>query len=84
MFFMVLLMILQDEDMEYTIVRGNKHEHFEIAKDHGIWALHFRSRLKKPGEFRVVIHGRPRNGITAENEIWEKPLTFRIHLIVTE
>lgn len=84
MFFMVLLMILQDEDMEYTIVRGNKHENFEIAKDHGIWALHFRSRLKKPGEFRVVIHGRPRNGITAENEIWEKPLTFRIHLIVTE
>ncbi|XP_043673250.1 fibrillin-2-like isoform X2 [Vespula pensylvanica] len=75
---------IKDEDMEYTIVRGNKHENFEIAKDHGIWALHFRSRLKKPGQFRIVIHGRPRNGITAENEIWEKPLTFRIHLIVTE
>lgn len=75
---------LKEEEMEYTIVKGNKTEQFEIAEDHGIWALHFRSRLKKPGQFHIVVHGHPRNGITAENEVWEKPLTFRVHLIVTE
>lgn len=70
--------------MEYTIVRGNKNNHFEIVKEQEIWALHFRNRLKRAGEFRIVIHGRPVNGITAENEIWEKPLTFRVHLVVTQ
>lgn len=71
--------------MEYTIVKGNKANHFEMAKDKGgIWALHFRHQLRKMGEFRVVIHGKPVNGITMENEIWEKPLTFRVHIVVVE
>lgn len=75
---------VKGEEVEYKIARGNKNNQFEIVKEHGIWALHFRSRLKKPGQFRLVIHGRPKNGIAAENEVWERPLTFRVHLVVTE
>lgn len=74
----------QDENMEYTIIKGNDDNHFEIVNEHGISALHFRNRLKEPGQFRLMIHGRPRNGISEENEVWERPLTFRVHLIVTE
>lgn len=70
--------------MEYTIVKGNNEKHFEVVNDHGVSALHFHSRLKEPGQFRLVIHGRPKNGISEENEVWERPLTFRVHLIVTE
>ncbi|XP_003250904.3 fibrillin-2 [Apis mellifera] len=76
---------VKDENMEYTIIKGNDDNHFEIVNEHGmISALHFRNRLKEPGQFRLMIHGRPRNGISEENEVWERPLTFRVHLIVTE
>lgn len=79
-----LLAVLQDEDMEYRIARGNDDDYFEIRNEYGIWALHFRSRLKEPGQFRLVIHGRSRNGTTEEYEVWERPLTFKVHVIVTE
>lgn len=73
----------QNEDVDYIITRGNSGGHFEIVRERGISALHFRHRLKNPGEFRLVIHGRPKNTTTTKPE-WEKPLTFTIHLIVTE
>lgn len=69
--------------MDYKIVRGNNDGHFEIIRERGISALHFRHRLKSPSEFRIVIHGRPKNETTASKG-WEKPLTFRVHLIVVE
>lgn len=73
----------QGEDVNYTITRGNSDGHFEIVREHGVSALHFRHRLKNPGEFRLVIHGRPKN-TTAMRTEWEKPLTFKVRLIVTE
>lgn len=76
-------MLLQGEDMDYMIARGNNGGHFEIVREHGISALHFRHRLKKPGKFRIVIHGRPRDTTATKTE-WEKPLTFTVHLVVTE
>jgi len=69
--------------VDYAIARGNNSEHFEIVREHGVSALHFRHRLKNPGDFRLVIHGRPKNA-TATRAEWEKPLTFTIRLIVTE
>lgn len=69
--------------MEYMIVKGNDKGRFELIKKHGVWALHFKRRLKRPGAFDLLIHGRP---IKAENEggHYEKPLTLRIQIIVTE
>lgn len=68
----------------YTIAHGDKENHFEIVKEYGVWALHFRNRLKEPGHFRLAIHGRSRDNATEENEVWQRPLTFKVHLIVTE
>ncbi|XP_046415905.1 fibrillin-2-like isoform X1 [Neodiprion fabricii] len=75
---------VKHKDIEYTVTRGNDKNQFEIVKRHGVWALHFRKRMKSAGHFLVEIHGRPANGSIGENEIWEKPLTFRVHLIVTK
>jgi len=69
--------------MDYSIARGKDSEYFEIVRERGISALHFRQRLKKPGEFHIVIHGHPRNATVTRTE-WEKPLTFTVHLIVME
>lgn len=69
--------------MDYGIARGNDGERFVIVRERGVSALHFRQRLKNPGEFHIVIHGRPRNATVTRTE-WEKPLTFTVHLIVTE
>lgn len=77
------LIISQSEDMNYSIARGNNDGHFEIVREHGVSALHFRRRLKNPGEFHIVIHGRPVNA-TATRTGWEKPLTFIVHLVVVE
>lgn len=73
----------QDEEVDYIIARGNNEGHFEIIREHGFSALHFRHRLKTPGEFRLVVHGRPKNATGTRTE-WEKPLTFTVRLIVTE
>ncbi|XP_018574078.1 fibrillin-2-like [Anoplophora glabripennis] len=71
-------------EMLYTIVRGNENNKFELVKKHGVWALHFRRRLKEPGAFDLVIHGRPEDASSAENGIYEKPLTLRVRIVVTE
>ncbi|KAJ8945200.1 hypothetical protein NQ318_013650 [Aromia moschata] len=71
-------------EMFYTIVSGNEQKKFELVKKHGVWALHFRRRLKEPGVFDLVIHGRPDGDVNSENEVYEKPLTLRVRIIVTE
>ncbi|KAJ8963502.1 hypothetical protein NQ314_005581 [Rhamnusium bicolor] len=71
-------------EMFYTIVRGNEQKKFELVKKHGVWALHFKRRLKQVGAFDLIIHGRPDDGPSSENEIYEKPLTLRVRIIVTE
>lgn len=71
--------------MEYTIVRGNENNKFDLIKKHGIWALHFKRRLKKEGTFDIIINGHPTNTTNlTDNDIWDKPLTLRVRLIVTE
>lgn len=73
--------------MIYTIVKGNELRKFELVKKHDIWALHFRRRLKEAGAFDLVIHGRPEinlNKHNFENDIYEKPLTLRVRIVVTE
>lgn len=75
---------LKDKAVEYTIAKGEKDDRFEIVKNGDITELHFRSRVKEPDEFHLVIHGKPKNGIATELESWERPLTLRIHLIVVE
>lgn len=69
--------------MTYTIVKGNDENKFELANKHGVWALHFKRRLKKPGQFDLVIHGKPSEGDGASDK-YEKPLTLRVKLVVTE
>lgn len=73
--------------MIYVIVKGNEENKLELIKQHAVWALHFRRRLKHPSVFDVVIHGKPAdayNKTNIENEVYEKPLTLRIKIIVTE
>lgn len=70
--------------MYYTIVKGNESKKFELIKKHGIWALHFKKRLKQVGVFDLIIHGRPENSTENPNELYEKPLTLRIHITVEE
>lgn len=70
--------------MHYTIVKGNESKKFELIKKHDIWALHFKRRLKQSGVFELVIHGRPENSTTNPNELYEKPLTLRVRIIVEE
>lgn len=49
---------LQDH-FEYDIVDGNEENLFEMVERRGVWALHFRQRLKQPGKFRLHIIGKP-------------------------
>lgn len=70
--------------MLYTIVEGNEHRKFELIKKHGVWALHFKRRLKKADTFNLVIHGRPENVSSSENDVYGKPLTLRIRIIVVD
>lgn len=75
------------KDVEYTITKGNDQKKFDLVKKNGIWALHFRRRLKHPGTFDLIIHGRPIEAERAEdldNEVYEKPLTLRVRLVVEE
>lgn len=71
----------------YTIAKGNEERKFELIKKHDIWALHFRRRLRETGAFDLIIHGRPDtsfNKHAADNDIYEKPLTLRVRIVVTE
>lgn len=47
------------KEMEYKLVKGTDLHKFELLKKNGVWALHFKRRLKHPGKFDIVIHGRP-------------------------
>lgn len=69
--------------MTYKIVKGNEDKKFELIKKHGVWALHFKRRLKHPGRFEVVIHGRPENDVL-ESETYEQPLALKVRIIVSE
>lgn len=73
-------------EMYYTIVRGNEQNKFELSKKHGVWALHFRRRLKQAGTFDLVIHGIPDNSTStvSDKEVYEKPLTLRVRIVVEE
>ncbi|KAK6631430.1 hypothetical protein RUM44_005957 [Polyplax serrata] len=75
--------ILQNQlqkNFQYKIKKGNENNQFEMIRKHGIWALHFRKRLKSPENFNLEIEGHTQE---PENEVWEKPLTLRVHLQVT-
>lgn len=74
-------------NMTYVIVKGNEDNKLELIKQHAIWALHFRRRLKQPSVFDLVIHGRPADSLdkrSSENDVYEKPLVLRVKIIVTE
>lgn len=68
-------------NFDYRIVKGNEQNQFEMVKKHGVWALHFRRRLKQPGGFELEIDGHPVEKL--ENDTWEKPLTLRVHINAT-
>ncbi|GJQ88324.1 hypothetical protein Trydic_g3801 [Trypoxylus dichotomus] len=75
-------------DVEYVIVKGNEGNKFELIQRHGIWELHFKRRLRQPDIFHLTIYGGPANEVKEEmdieNDIYERPLTLRVRLIVTE
>ncbi|XP_017775669.1 PREDICTED: fibrillin-2-like [Nicrophorus vespilloides] len=74
-------------EMDYKIVEGTDTKKFELLKKNGVWGLHFRRRLKHPGKFDIVIHGRPADLQAKrhfENDLYEKPLTLRVRLNVVE
>jgi len=53
-----------------------------MVKKQGVWALHFKQRLKQPGTFDILIDSHPTNSIS--NDSWEKPLSLRLRLVVTQ
>lgn len=67
-------------DFEYTIQHGNESGLFELIRKHGVWALHFRHRLKAPGVFHLEIKGRSSNAEVDGK--WEKPLILRLKIVV--
>ncbi|XP_069699509.1 fibrillin-2-like isoform X2 [Periplaneta americana] len=70
-------------DFEYVISRGNENGQFEMVKKHGVWALHFKRRLKHPGTFDLIIDSHPIKYVSS-NDTWEKPLSLRLRLVVTQ
>lgn len=66
------------------IVKGNENNKFELKKSHGVWALHFRRRLKHPEVFDLMIHGRPIDTSSDDEEKYEKPLTLSVRITVVE
>lgn len=72
--------------MIYTIVKGNENKKFELVKKHGVWALHFKRRLKTADTFNLIIHGIMQNitSTAGENDIYDKPLTLKLRIIVEE
>lgn len=69
--------------MVYKIVSGNEDKKLELLKQNGVWALHFRRRLKSPSVFEIIIHGKSTENGQFENNTYEKPLVLRIKLVVT-
>lgn len=70
--------------MEYSIARGNENNKFQLINKYGVWALHFKRRLKHTGAFDLTIHGKPTDIQDYENSVYEKPLTLGIRLNVLE
>lgn len=72
--------------MVYKIVSGNDDKRLELVKQNGVWALHFRRRLKSPEVFDLVIHGTSIKNSQSEmeNSTYEKSLILRIKLVVIE
>ncbi|XP_014244418.1 fibrillin-2-like [Cimex lectularius] len=70
-----------ENDFEYEITQGNEKGTFDLVNKHGVWALHFKKRLKQPTTFYLEITGKPRNSIPLENT--EQPLVLHIRLIVS-
>lgn len=71
-------------DVEYTITKGNENKKFQLIKKYGVWALHFKRRLKRSGTFDLTIHGKPADLEDKVSDLYEKPLTLRIKLNVIE
>lgn len=69
-------------DFEYIITKGNDSGLFEMVHKHGVWALHFRHRLKAPGTFLLEITGHKLKE-ALPNDLWEAPLVLHIQLVVT-
>ncbi|XP_050313522.1 fibrillin-2-like [Anthonomus grandis grandis] len=69
--------------MVYTIAKGNEQNKFELVNKHGVWALHFKRRLKKPANFDLLIHGKPEKQENESTYQFEKPLTLRVRIVVT-
>ncbi|XP_054288254.1 fibrillin-2-like [Macrosteles quadrilineatus] len=69
-------------DFEYSITKGNEGGQFEMVQKHGIWALHFRKRLKHPGTFPLEITGRRTNRESSKDG-WEAPLVLHATIIVS-
>jgi hypothetical protein len=65
-----------------VISRGNENGQFEMVKKHGVWALHFKRRLKHPKTYDLIIDSDPINFVS--NDIWEKPLSLRLRLVVMQ
>lgn len=72
--------ILLQDDFQYVIKHGNEEGLFELIRKYGVWALHFRHRLKTPQTFHLEVEGRP--NISQHNRDWEKPLVLRLKIIV--
>lgn len=53
-----------------------------MVHKHGVWALHFRHRLKAPGKFLLEITGRKLKE-HSPNDLWEAPLVLHVQLVVT-
>lgn len=53
-----------------------------MVNKHGVWALHFRHRLKASGKFPLEITGRKIRE-RSENDLWEAPLVLHVQLVVT-
>lgn len=77
-------MFLFQRDMDYKIVQGNESNKFQLIKKYGVWALHFKRRLKHPDAFDLTIHGRPTDSQDYINDVYEKPLALRLKLNVLE
>ena len=72
--------------VQYSIIRGNDLGHFEMVRRHGVWALHFKRKLKRPGVFDLEIEGdhhAPTHPNSALSSKWERPLDLRVRLVVT-
>ncbi|CAB3364830.1 Hypothetical predicted protein [Cloeon dipterum] len=72
--------------IKYNIIKGNEHGLFEMVPRHGVWALHFKRKMKKPGVFDLEIQGdhySPAHPNSALSSKWEQPLALRVRLVVT-